>query len=255
MKKMYICENHHHVLLPWAQIRQSHNELNLLTLDHHTDIHDAFLSYLYNHKKETLDALISQIDFRNEATIRCTIEKLKNDEHIQTSIECGIIKKGFVISYDGFYDQPSSNEFTNITQNTDTYIQFLMHSISLPEIQTYPDSNLYVVGTYEYLNDENGVSDDFLAAMLSKIQTMSGIYISRTNFIFDIDLDYFHSYKSLRGSDLMVFRHLLQVAAAITIATEPDFASDGIDPEVILKEIVALARQANGNELDIIDLR
>ena len=117
---MYVCESHHHVLLPWAQIRQSCNELNLLTLDHHTDIHNAFLNYLYNHKNETLDALISKVDFRNEATIGRAIEKLKNDEHIQTSIECGIIKKAFVISYDGSFDQPPSNEFTNITQNPES---------------------------------------------------------------------------------------------------------------------------------------
>lgn len=131
-----------------------------------------------------------------------------------------------------------------------------MHSIQLPEIQTYPDSSLYVIGTSEYLDDENGVSDDFLIAMLSKIKTMSEIDITKTKFILDIDLDYFHSYKSLiKAPNLVTFRHLLKVATAITIATEPEFACDGINPEVILKEIITLAHEENGNELEIIDLR
>lgn len=62
MKKLYVCESHHHVLSPWAEIKTSHMEsdLHLLTLDHHTDTHDPFCYYLYYHKDETLDDLIKK---------------------------------------------------------------------------------------------------------------------------------------------------------------------------------------------------
>lgn len=261
MKKMYICENHHRVLLPWAWIRQSHQELNLLTLDHHTDKIDAFCRYLDKHKDETLDALIAGMDFHDDATIEGAIKKLKNDEHIKTAIKCGIIRRAFIISHNGRCDEPPSNEFAELDK-AETLAKVTLGWIPWPKDQSYPDVDLYTVGTAGDLDDENGISDEFLKTMLSKIKTMVGFDIMQTEFVLDIDLDYFHSYESLKRSDLTVFRQLLSAATAITIATEPDYAYTDfdsgeilIDPEIILTEIIALAKKEIGDELEIDDLR
>lgn len=262
MKKMYVCKDHHRVLLPWAWTRRSHQKLNLLTLDHHTDTIEAFCHYLYHHKDEALDELIAQIDFHDDAAIRRAIAKLRNDEHIDTAIRCGILQKAFVISYAGMSDNPPSNEFTEMTRNVETFARVALGQIPRLMDRTYPDANLYTVGTDGYLSDENGVSDEFLKMMLSKASTMGGFDIMQTEFILDIDLDYFHSYESFKRSDLTVFRHLLSAATAITIATEPDFAyrdldSDKIliDPEIILAEVITLAKEEIGDEFEIINLR
>ncbi len=48
-KEIYIVEKHHQVLLPWTQLRRKIKEPPfLLTFDHHTDTHDAFIFYAYH---------------------------------------------------------------------------------------------------------------------------------------------------------------------------------------------------------------
>lgn len=255
MKQLFICKEHHKVLLPWAQVRRTNKELNLLTFDHHTDTHGAFCHHLYYNKDENLNALISKMDFRDDNTIISAIKKLKNDEHIDTAIKCGIFNRAFSVSHNGTFDKPCSNEFDSIHQSVETKIQFLMGQISLPKIQTYPDARLYIVGTDQRLNHENGISDKFLDFVLFKIRQMSNIQITETEFILDIDLDYFHSYEALDRIDIKLFQHLLSCATAITIATEPDYAYEGIDQDEVLKRMLSHVKKVCANELEIIDLR
>lgn len=255
MKQLFICEKHHHVLLPWAMTRKQKDNLSLLTFDHHTDIHDAFLNYLYYHNKDKLDDLIKNINYKDPNSILSAIKILKNDEHIDTALKCNIISKAFVISFDGPFDEPTSNEFENMHKDLETKAKFMMGLISLPELQTYPKSDLYVVGTYEYIDDNNCISDNFLLEMLKKIKVMSHIDITNTDFILDIDLDYFHTYDALNKSDLNEFRCLLSKAHAITIATEPDFAKKEVNTEILLNKLITLAKQENNADLEIVDLR
>lgn len=126
---------------------------------------------------------------------------------------------------------------------------------SLPKHQTYPPSDLYILCTDGILNYEKCISNDFLKVMLLKIETMSGIDIEKTKFILDIDLDYFHSYEALERDDFDIFDRLLSKATAITIATEPSFAAEGINPEKILERILELAKCANNDDIEIDDLR
>ncbi len=255
MKQLFICEKHHHVLYPWSIIKGRGNKKNLLTFDHHTDTHEAFLSYLYYNKSEKLDSLIPKIKIDNRDSIFDAIRKLKNDEHIDTAVKCGIINKAFVISYNGSFDQPPSNEFTTIHSNIETKIKLMMGEISLPEIQTYPDADIYTIGTAEYLDDDNCLSDYFMFQMLKKIQMMSSINILESEYILDIDLDYFHTYESLKQNNIDQFKNFIKKATAITIATEPDFAEENISPDVLLDDLLDVSKQVCGDELKIIDLR
>lgn len=255
MKQLFICKSHNYVLLPWATIRKKKDKLLLLTFDHHTDIHEAFLHYLYYHNKEKLDDLIAKINYKDSKSLISAIEILKNDEHIDTALKCKIISKAFVISFNGSFDKPESNEFVCMHNDLEMKCKVIMGEIPLPKSETYPESDLYVVGTSEYIEDDNCVSDIFLSEMLKKIKVMSHIDIANTDFILDIDLDYFHVYDALNRNDLNEFRNLLTRAYAITIATEPDFMKEGIDSELLLNRIITLAEQANSGNLEIIDLR
>lgn len=255
MKQLFIVKDHHHVLIPWAKVRQTNGKLNLITFDHHTDVHEAFLHHLYYHKHEDLDSLIVRIDFRNERTIIDAIKNLRNDEHIDTAIRCGIINKAFSIAYDGSFDKPESNERTAAFKNEETKLLIMLGQIPVPEAKTYPDSKIYVVGTSEYLDDENCISDEFLLPILSKMKIMNKADVMEDEYILDIDLDYFHSYKALERSDIDLFRSFLRRATAITIATEPDFAFEGIKPEDILKKIISISTDVIEDDLEIVDLR
>ena len=42
-KSVYIFVSHNQALEPWAELKANHDELNLITLDHHTDTNPAFL--------------------------------------------------------------------------------------------------------------------------------------------------------------------------------------------------------------------
>lgn len=255
MKQLFICKEHHHALVPWANVRRTKEELNLLTFDHHTDTHDAFLYYLYYNKTETLENLIEKIDINNHATIKEAITKLRNDEHIDTAVKIGIFKKSFSVSYDGSFDKPPSNEWTEMHKTDETKIPFMMGMIKLPEVLTYPDAKLYEIGTSEILDYENSIADELISFVLSKINIMAKIDIMQTNYILDIDLDYFKTYDALNRNDLKLFRDLLSQATAITIATEPDFASEGVDSEIILEQIIEIAKNEIGTDIEIIDLR
>lgn len=255
MKHLFICEKHNEVLLPWAWLRQTTNNLNLLTFDHHTDIIDAFCRYLYNNKGETLDALIKETDFTNDTTIKNAIAKLNNDEHINAAIKCGIISKAFVVSFAGSFDNPPSNEWSKIFSNVEDTVGYMTEKITIPKYQTYPEADIYTIGTDGNLDNLNGISNDFISFVLLKIKEMSKIEIINTNYILDIDLDYFHTYEALREENINEFQQLLSHSVSITIATEPSFTSEYLDPEKVLNMVTDIIKREIGDELKIVDLR
>ena len=60
-KKLYIVENHHEVLEAWG-IYKNQN-LNVITLDTHTDTKLCFENYCY-HNNTTSNILINNLNFR-----------------------------------------------------------------------------------------------------------------------------------------------------------------------------------------------
>lgn len=44
----YVVDDHHHALAPWVLIRRRLDRApNLITIDHHTDVHEAFLGHAH----------------------------------------------------------------------------------------------------------------------------------------------------------------------------------------------------------------
>jgi len=110
-KSIFVVEDHHHVLLPWAFLRQQFDRPpNLITVDHHTDTHEPFLHYRHFQsvnvtlpvddakRNAMLAPMLAEVDWRSERSIVEAISKLKNDEHISTATLTGILNWAFCIN-------------------------------------------------------------------------------------------------------------------------------------------------------------
>lgn len=104
-KDVYIVDDHHHALAPWALIcRKLVRVPNLITIDHHTDTHEAFLSYAHIHTMNGNDdalalaaKLVKQIDCGNDQSLKWAIEHLRHDEHIHAATVSGVFRNAFCI--------------------------------------------------------------------------------------------------------------------------------------------------------------
>jgi hypothetical protein len=99
-------DDHHKALAAWALTRRTlGNAPNLITIDHHTDTHEAFFRHAYweREKKRTADAdalraqLVSQIDYASDASVEAAVSKLKHDEHISAATGSHILDNAFCI--------------------------------------------------------------------------------------------------------------------------------------------------------------
>lgn len=112
-KKLYIVENHHEVIEAW-EIYKNQN-LNVITLDTHTDTKLCFENYCY-HNNTTSNILINNYN-NNRIEIKNIISKLKNDEHIDFAVRSGIVNKVFVISYNTSNNMSNTNIFSDEPTN------------------------------------------------------------------------------------------------------------------------------------------
>lgn len=268
-KEIYISEQHHHVLLPWAECRETLLKAPILvTLDHHTDTHSAFLHYSYNRRLDEINEslrkqLIQDVNFKNKTSMLSAICKLKNDEHIDLSLETDIISKAFIVCYSESYDNPRSIEESRYMSS---WRENMFNKIPKPKRPfTYPESNTYIVENTCYIgcegphNDDcmiphfnQSIESDFLKHKLSIMNEMKpGLIINNSeiteDYILDIDLDYFHTMTSICPTDTTTFYELIKNAKIITIATEPDFVDMwredyeydlNINSEILLKKLL-----------------
>lgn len=162
------------MLSAWAQYRSKLNVApNLLTLDHHTDTSKPFRNYLKLNPNESEANLLAKIDYKNSSSIVGAIEKLSNDEHVVTAIKSDIISSAFVIAHNA--------------RDTDLDV-YSEHKIECRSVGT-KQSDLVL-------------ESDFLEEKISSFDNFS---IDRP-FIFDIDLDYFNTSKSVLPNDSTYFK-------------------------------------------------
>ncbi|WP_443659381.1 UPF0489 family protein [Clostridium algidicarnis] len=255
-KNIYIVEDHHHVLEAWAEYRKKVNLAPMLiTLDHHTDTHSAFLHYSYNSKTDKLDnkkakELLCSIDYKVDETVNRAISKLRNDEHIDAAITSRIISKAFVISYQAHCDKPQSYEESFRVQNYyENMIRRMMAKdemkyISKKDEKKYPESEIYEVGSTCAIgcqraphNDdciiphynqaiESILLDDKLKTICEMCPDCIKGNLFDKEYILDIDLDYFHTCKSIQPENIETFYELIRNAKIITIALEPFFVEE-----------------------------
>ena len=240
-KKIYIFESHHEAILPWAELRATLNEAPvLLSLDHHTDIHEPFLCYCadnvtYEYNKVKAEECIKSINYKELGTIESAIEKLRNDEHIKTALKSDILSKALIISYDNSFDNPLSKEekerrdnFIEIYMEQITGVKSSKYNYSRPF--NYPDSDIYIPAIddknrKEELIYDNAIESDFLIEKFERFNEMVPKIVNKDykinrKYILDIDLDYFHTIKSITPDDKNFFYDLIRNAEIITIAKE-----------------------------------
>lgn len=214
-KKIYIVEEHHHVIKYWGKFRKTLDKAPILiTLDHHTDTLPCFNYKIYVDNNYQFDSkqeqkrhrLLSKVDINNENDLDNAIKNLRNDEHIDFAVKIKIISQAFIIAY-------------QIPNNNNDRI--------------YEIENNCYVGCNKKIHDNSCLTLHYNQAIESFLLNEKLCFINNfkkglvennkitKNYILDIDLDYFHTVKSIHPGNVNTFYSLIKNASIITIATEP----------------------------------
>jgi hypothetical protein len=247
-KLVYIVEKHHQVLRPWAEYRRKKHSPIVISLDHHTDTRSAFSSHCQG-KDSCKQENVSKIDYLSDQSINFAISNLQFDEHIDAALKADIILKAFIINFQQAYDSPSSYADAKQRREGNPHQQIFdkIQKISKEELALIEkgegyyqsDNGLYVIGakedTHQLLTFTSmthprtctyQIESTYLSSKLSIIDLMVPGLITNgrfnTNFILDIDLDYFHTAKSIHPDDCKLFHSIIKDSDIITIAKEPD---------------------------------
>ena len=190
-KTVYLVEDHHHALHPWAHERDRLGIApHVLTLDHHTDTLPAFTHYDETHEKKHE----KQIAAHTDEAIENASKDLRHDEHFDFAIRNGIIASATVFSH------------VNFSRDVNPAIR-IVHDPP-------PDERLETLARYY----ARALETEFLSANLERAPLPPDL-----PFILDIDLDYFKGEKSVHPEDSSLFRELIRKSAVITIARERDW--------------------------------
>lgn len=243
-KPIFVVDDHHKVLAAWAHIRGRFEFApSLLTLDHHTDTHEAFLSHVYHatggYDRAAMAALAQQIDWHSDASISWAIELLRHDEHIHAATAADIISRAFCIQLsDPFGTASIENEqWRQRRQSSTSFMD--PKPTSRPMHYALDPRSIYVL-SFDGAINYNGPRDDahtvlhasqiiespYLDDQLQRareITSSSGQQdVLAEPFILDIDLDVFHTLTAMQPNDARLFYDIIRGACAVTIATEED---------------------------------
>lgn len=266
---LYIAESHHHMLLPWAKVKRENKseELLLISFDHHTDTIEPFLRYCQN-DEDKMRQLVERIKYDDDTSVEKAIEKLRNDEHIKAAIQSGILYKALIISHSNAFDDiPESieeEERMKKVKNMDKeYFEAIIsgnYGITPRKKRHYREADIYMPpflpeGMFEYGGEYDDVvlEDCFLKEKMVTLSRMCpNIFdkkgLIKYKYILDIDLDYFHTMKSINPKSNDIFSSLVKGATAITIAKESACVKyvrtdERVTSEVLLKRLLAILEE------------
>jgi hypothetical protein len=253
-KDVYIVRDHHWALLPWSIVRRRINHpLNLITLDHHTDTRHAFLAHIYhalNRSPERINSveserlrgeMIDAIHYQDEGSIRAAIEKLRHDEHVSAATLSGVINFAYVVQL-----MDSSGTATAKVPNDRILI---VATRCMPGCEKSPHDQECVDTLYD-----NVLDSSFLDFKLKEADEISSAWgaggLSSNPYILDVDLDYFHTRRSVAPENPNAFLRLAKNSVAITIALEPECVEElqaegeGLSAEYLLAHLESLILQS-----------
>jgi hypothetical protein len=272
-KDVYVVDDHHKALAAWALVRRSMaNAPNLITIDHHTDIHEAFLGYAWteHHEGRTEDEeplrnqLIAQIDWKDDASLQGAIVKLKHDEHINAGTLSGVLDQAYCIQLS---DNDGCLSLEQVAFDADRDARWPqppnLPKPTRPMTYAATAERIYVIPAPCYIGCATRPHNDdcvtrhaleIVEAQYLEDQLARGSEISRcfglqnleaAPYILDIDLDAFHSRKAITPDDASTLYRLIMNAVAITIATEPECVyelwhdeDDRMDTNELLAEFI-----------------
>jgi hypothetical protein len=229
-KNVYIVDDHHKAFAAWVlERRKLAGAPNLITLDHHTDVSEAFHNHACVTAQETegLDPLsieeelLGQVNWRDDESVSGAIELLCHDEQIHAATMSDTLGVAYCI-------QLSELDGYACTDR----MHVIGHECAIGcEKPTYDDEcKLHLANEIiesPYLEDQ--------LRRASEVSTSLGQgNVEDEPFILDIDLDVFHTLKSIEPKDPKTFHRLIAGAVAITIATEAECVEDEwLDEEAI----------------------
>lgn len=278
-KDVYVVDDHHYALAPWALMRRRLGRApNLITLDHHTDVHEAFLGHAHLETYESGgDAwalardLVKRIDWQNDQSLLWAIEHLRHDEHIDAATLSGVLNYAFCIQLSDHGGNPSIEQQEYDADRQARWPQ----PTKLPPPRrpmTYEDpaNHIFVIshdcaiGCNRMPHNDDCVVEHgnmviesiYLDDQLTRGTEMSrsvGIdHLEAQSYILDIDLDVFHSRQAIEPADRTTFYRLIRNAVAITVATEAEcveelkFDGEEIDADFLLARVVEHIQAALG---------
>lgn len=246
-KDVFIFEDHHQALLPWAHLKQKIGVAPvLLSFDYHTDTRMAFTKHADKISKDFKEmeriskdrcSLISSFDFE---TIKGAIKDLSHDEHIDAGIRSGIIECAYIIQNQAF--ATTSIEDAQYFANLKRPEFFLSKPQRPSQPMTYaiPENRIFIASdeyTFDQHECENGdaalirhrdraIEDAHILIKLGDLRQMSytsGLPWFESNpYVLDIDLDYFNTWRSINPGVCSIFYQLIRNSSGITIARESD---------------------------------
>jgi hypothetical protein len=254
---VFVVNEHNQVIEAWAVIRgRSEKSPVLISLDHHTDCHEAFLRWVYKDRNfginpnrdmvnKAMLAECSKIDWKNPSSVRNAAERLKNDEHIDAAIKADIIDHAYIINYQDSNGSYSQERIFWEFKNRD--VPYILRNSPPVGLGSYslPKSKMFIIpdGCLENclknphddeclrLRSDQAIESEYLGAKFEMLNAMAkgaGIDdIFTVPYILDIDLDYFHTAKSIQPVDPSVFYKMIRGAVAMTIALEPSYVLNG----------------------------
>lgn len=253
-KWVFIFEDHNLAPVAWYQSpRYAPDAPALITLDRHTDTHLAFLCHM--HRGKDLFANIPYADLVAEANRLCSsvnnksdvencVGRLRNDEQIDFAIRSRIISHAYVISHNTNPQfEMRSREFEEWCSEKRSFENRIRGIIPprKPDLNyQMPENKIISLSNYHF--DELGIYSEKERIDLSledvnlsaRMAELSGInrslfspsYDMLSNFILDIDLDYFNTVASVNPRNMSVFYQLIRQSQIITIATEDGFVQE-----------------------------
>jgi hypothetical protein len=254
-KRIYIVDDHHKALAAWAiERRQLELAPNLITIDHHTDVNEAFLGHAHIevsekthlNVQELMQSLAAQIDWRDDEKILSAIEYLRHNEQIDAATTSDVLSSAFCIQLTDNCGTPSTQQ---LAYDAQIAVNFKLGSSECappvgPKSYTPTANKIYVIGydcaigcNKQPYDDDCAIhhASEIIESKYLEDQLVRGSEIAiclglqdleSAPYILDIDLDVFHTAKSINPDDTLTFYRLIRNAIAITIATESECVED-----------------------------
>lgn len=266
-KDVFTFDCHHIALIPWRAIAQNHEfNVQLLTLDHHTDTKIAFSSYASRQHNGTgsvsrdfIESIQhtekSKLDRLNQSSIELALQHLRHDEHIDAAVSARILTNAYVISYSdcGHINSDQVLLECKKRESMDCIERIKIGPIKTlgPYTYTQPKNKIVVLEkqyNYDWLEEDSegfdrpyldsAIESHFIRERLDRIgeigRSIGLPTLLERPYILDIDLDYFATTKAVHPSDPTEFHKLIRGACSITIAREPSCVADcRLDGETI----------------------
>ncbi len=277
-KDIFIVDDHHKVLAPWSLIRRNLDDApNLITIDHHTDTHEAFIGFACLQLKHFGDGVAElakskarEIDFQDDESLAWAIDHLRHDEHIDAATVSKVLHFAFCIQLS---DSGGTQSIEQVAFSNDRQGRWWEPSLLKPPIRPMnyeiPSNRIFVIphecaiDCQRMPHNDDCVIDHgnmiiesiYLNDQLKRASEMSicaGFAdIEGRPYILDIDLDAFHSKKSIDPDDSSTFYRLIKNSLAISIATEAKcvetlkFKNEEINYESLLNKLMQHIEKAN----------